>query len=126
MFTDFDFSALDDPTFKEDAVREEIFAPILRRAGYTPTGSMRVQRSKPLTHPFVMIGSKKHPVSVIPRMPARRKIDLAKVRTSLATPCPHCGYQIPPAEIQRPTSGQVQCPSCGKNSESNTPTHQTA
>ena len=66
MFTDFDFSALDDPTFKEDAVREEIIAPILRRAGYTPTGSMRVQRSKPLTHPFVMIGSKKHPVSVIP------------------------------------------------------------
>jgi hypothetical protein len=27
-------------------------------------------------------------------MPARRKINLEKVRASLATPCPHCGYQI--------------------------------
>jgi hypothetical protein len=66
MFADFDFSALDDITFKEDAVREEIIAPILRQAGYKPTGSMRVERSKPLKHPFVMIGSKKHPVSIIP------------------------------------------------------------
>jgi hypothetical protein len=66
MFHDFDFSALDDPTFKEDAVREEIIAPVLRRAGYKPTGSLRVQRSLPLKHPFVMIGSKRHPVSVVP------------------------------------------------------------
>jgi hypothetical protein len=66
MFPDFDYSALDDPTFKEDAVREEIIAPILRRAGYKPTGALRVQRSKPLTHPFVMIGSKKHPVTIVP------------------------------------------------------------
>ena len=66
MLSDFDFSALDDPTFKEDAVREEIIAPILRRAGYRPTGPLRVQRSQPLKHPFVMIGSKKHPVSIVP------------------------------------------------------------
>jgi len=66
MFAGFDFSALDDPTFKEDAVREEIIAPILRRAGYRPTGVLRVQRSKPLTHPFVMIGSRKHPVTIVP------------------------------------------------------------
>jgi hypothetical protein len=29
-------------------------------------------------------------------MPARKKINLEKVKASLATPCPHCGYQIPP------------------------------
>jgi hypothetical protein len=28
-------------------------------------------------------------------MPTRRKIDLEKVKASLATPCPHCCYQIP-------------------------------
>jgi hypothetical protein len=66
MFSAFDFSALDDPTFKEDAVREEIIAPILRRAGYRATGPHRVQRSKTLKHPFVMIGSKRHPVTIIP------------------------------------------------------------
>jgi predicted RNA-binding Zn-ribbon protein involved in translation (DUF1610 family) len=62
----------------------------------------------------------------IPEMPARRKINLEKVLASLATPCPHCGYQIPPAEIQRPTSGQVTCPKCGATSEPSTPTRQTA
>ncbi|HEX9201247.1 MAG TPA: hypothetical protein VF865_16935 [Acidobacteriaceae bacterium] len=66
MFPNFEFSALDDPTFKEDAVREEIIAPILRRAGYRATGPLRVQRSQTLKHPFVMIGSKKHPVTIIP------------------------------------------------------------
>ena len=45
MFAGFDFSALDDPTFKEDAVREEIIAPLLRRAGYRPAGVLRVQRT---------------------------------------------------------------------------------
>ena len=34
MFEDLDFSVLDDPSFKEDAVREEIIAPILKRLGY--------------------------------------------------------------------------------------------
>jgi predicted type IV restriction endonuclease len=66
MFSEFDFSALDDPAFKEDAVREEIIAPILRRAGYKAIGPHRVQRSQPLKHPFVMIGSKKHAVTIIP------------------------------------------------------------
>lgn len=34
MFEEFDFSLLDDPEFKEDAVREEIVAPILNRLGF--------------------------------------------------------------------------------------------
>ena len=66
MFEKFDFSVLDDASFKEDAVREEIVAPILRKLGYRPSGAQRVVRSKSLTHPFVMIGSKKHPVSIVP------------------------------------------------------------
>ncbi|MBY0502277.1 MAG: type I restriction enzyme HsdR N-terminal domain-containing protein [Bryobacteraceae bacterium] len=66
MFSDFDFAALDDPRFNEDAVREEIIAPVIKRAGFRPTGGLRVQRGMPLTHPYVMIGSKRHPVSIIP------------------------------------------------------------
>lgn len=66
MFEHFDFSALEDPAFKEDSVREEIIAPLLRRLGYSPAGEPRVVRSKALTHPFVMIGSKKHGVVIIP------------------------------------------------------------
>ncbi len=63
---DFDVAALDEPTFKEDAVREDIIAPILRKAGYRATGSVRMERSKPLAHPFVMIGSKKHKINIVP------------------------------------------------------------
>lgn len=63
---DFDFTVLDDPSFKEDAVREEIVAPILRALGYRPTGNVRVERSKALLHPFVMIGTKKHRVHIVP------------------------------------------------------------
>ncbi|MGD0060818.1 MAG: hypothetical protein ABSD58_15485 [Verrucomicrobiia bacterium] len=66
MFSKFDFSALDSPAFKEDAVREVIIAPILSRLGYEPTGPTRVERSKTLVHPFVMIGSKRHAVSIVP------------------------------------------------------------
>ena len=66
MFEGFDFSALDDPGFKEDAVREEIIAPMLRRLGFAPTGERRVQRSQNLVHPYVMIGTRKHKVNIIP------------------------------------------------------------
>jgi Type I restriction enzyme R protein N terminus (HSDR_N) len=66
MLEDFDFTALNDPGYKEDAVREDIIAPILRKAGYQPTGTQRMERSKPLVHPFVMIGSKKRRINIIP------------------------------------------------------------
>lgn len=66
MLDDFDFSVLDSPSFKEDAVREEIIAPMLREIGYRPSGQIRVERSKNLIHPFVMIGSKKHRIYIIP------------------------------------------------------------
>jgi hypothetical protein len=66
VFSDFDFSVLDSPAFKEDSVREEIIAPIIRRLGYQSSGTFRVQRSKALVHPFVMIGSKRQAVTIIP------------------------------------------------------------
>jgi hypothetical protein len=66
MFDNFDPSLLDDPEFKEDSVREEIVVPILKRLGYTASGPEKIVRSKALVHPFVMIGSKKYPVNIIP------------------------------------------------------------
>lgn len=59
LYDDFDFSVLDSSEFKEDAVREDLIAPLLRRLGYLANGLNRVQRSKTLVHPFVMIGPKK-------------------------------------------------------------------
>jgi len=66
MFDDFDPSLFDDPDFKEDSVREEIVVPILLRLGYSSSGANRIIRSKALLHPFVMIGSKRQPIHIIP------------------------------------------------------------
>ncbi len=63
---DFDLSIIDESDFKEDSVREEIISPILKRLGYKATGEYRIQRSKKLIHPYVIIGSKKHNVNIIP------------------------------------------------------------
>lgn len=63
---DFDFNALDDPDFQEDAVREEIITPILRGLGYGPTLPFRIIRSKKLLHPFVSIGSRTKKIYIIP------------------------------------------------------------
>ncbi len=63
---DFDFAILDAPSFKEDSVREEIIAPLLRALGYKNSGENRIIRSMALDHPYVMIGSKKKPISIIP------------------------------------------------------------
>jgi hypothetical protein len=30
-------------------------------------------------------------------MPSRKKINLEKMRASIATPCPYCEYKVPPA-----------------------------
>ena len=62
----FDFRALDDPQFLEDAVREEIITPILKGLGYSIVGPNRIVRSKKLVHPFVTIGSKTRRVELIP------------------------------------------------------------
>ena len=62
----FDFSCLDDATFREDAVCEEVVAPIIRALGYRHRGNYRVERSKTLKHPFNMLGRRKHAVRIIP------------------------------------------------------------
>ena len=55
---DFDWSILDNKGYKEDAVREDIIAPVLRSIGYKASGTTRMERSKTLVHPYVKIGSK--------------------------------------------------------------------
>lgn len=66
MFENFDFRILQDPEFKEDAVREEIISPLIKQLGYTLTGDSRIIRSKSLVHPYVAIGSKQRIVSITP------------------------------------------------------------
>lgn len=62
----FDFSCLDDPAFREDAVREELIAPLFRALGFRAAGKHKIERSKNLKTPFVMVGSTKRPFRIIP------------------------------------------------------------
>ncbi|WP_051311891.1 type I restriction enzyme HsdR N-terminal domain-containing protein [Zooshikella ganghwensis] len=66
IFENFDFSALDDPEFKEDSVREELVLPIVKALGYTVSGDSRVVRSRSLVHPYVALGSQQRKVSIVP------------------------------------------------------------
>ncbi|MEN1626214.1 hypothetical protein AAIH53_29325 [Pseudomonas aeruginosa] len=66
MFSGLTVECFDDPDFKEDSVRELILAPLLTRLGYYPIGSTRVIRSKSLRHPFIRIGTRNHPVTIVP------------------------------------------------------------
>ncbi len=63
---DFDFALLDSRSFKEDSVREEIILPLLNALGYAASGPNRIIRSKGLEHPFLTVGSKKRPITLIP------------------------------------------------------------
>ena len=66
MFENFNPALFSNPDFKEDAVREVIIVPILSRLGYHPTGRQTVVRSRGLVHPFIYVGTRKHPVTIIP------------------------------------------------------------
>jgi len=66
MFEHFDPALLSDPNFKEDSVREVIIAPMLAKLGYHPAGDSVVVRSKSLVHPFIYVGTRRHPVTIIP------------------------------------------------------------
>lgn len=66
MFDGFDFEILNDPDFKEDSVREELVLPLIKKLGYSVSGSSKILRSKSLVHPYVAIGSKQRKVSIIP------------------------------------------------------------
>jgi predicted RNA-binding Zn-ribbon protein involved in translation (DUF1610 family) len=45
-------------------------------------------------------------------MPARKKINLGKVKASLSILCPQCGHEIAPAELRRFDFNKVLCPKC--------------
>ncbi len=66
FYKDFDFQLLNNPEFKEDAVREELINPILKGLGYKAFGHNRIVYSKTLSHPFVKIGSKKRQINIVP------------------------------------------------------------
>ncbi|HEY1948320.1 MAG TPA: hypothetical protein VGG97_15025 [Bryobacteraceae bacterium] len=66
LFDDFDFRLLDDPEFREDAVREELVAPLLRALGYTVSPPYRIIRSRKLDHPFVHFGTVRKGITIIP------------------------------------------------------------
>lgn len=66
MFPNIEPIIFNDPEFKEDSVRELVIAPILTRLGYLPSGNTRVTRSKTLQHPFIRVGTRKHPITTIP------------------------------------------------------------
>ncbi|MEX1826837.1 hypothetical protein [Luteibacter sp. CQ10] len=63
---EFDFSVLGDLQIDESVVREEIIAPLLRAMGYSVQGPSRMIRHKALTHPYVMLGSVRKKVNIIP------------------------------------------------------------
>lgn len=66
LFKDFDFSLLEDPRFKEESVREELIAPLIKDFGYSNSGDTQVIRNHGLKHPFVSIGSSRKNVTIIP------------------------------------------------------------
>jgi len=51
LFKDFDFDVLNSPGFKEDSVREEIIAPLLRALGYSLKKPNVIHRSVTLGLP---------------------------------------------------------------------------
>jgi hypothetical protein len=63
LFSSFDFTQLNSPDFKEDSVREVLILPLLQALGYEQT---QIVRSKALQHPFLKIGSKKRPITLVP------------------------------------------------------------
>jgi hypothetical protein len=66
LYEGFDWNLLKSPGFKEDSVREELVAPLLRALGYSASGPHLIHRSRPLKHPFVYFGTKSHRIEIIP------------------------------------------------------------
>ncbi len=64
LFGELDFQRLHlNPSFKEDSVREVIVLPLLMALGYSQAN---IIRSMALKHPFLRIGSKKRPITLVP------------------------------------------------------------
>ena len=66
FYKDFNFEILNSSEFKEDAVREELISPILKKLGYKAYGYNKIVYSKRLQHPFVKIGSQKRKINIVP------------------------------------------------------------
>jgi 16S rRNA G966 N2-methylase RsmD len=66
LFSDFDFSSLDSPNFKEDSVREDLIMPLLKELGYSSQSENKIIRSKSVRHKFVQTGSGKHKLNSVP------------------------------------------------------------
>jgi hypothetical protein len=65
-FSNFEFSLLDSPDFKEDSVREDLIMPMLKQLGYSSHGENKLIRSKKVKHPFVSVGSQELPLTNFP------------------------------------------------------------
>ncbi len=57
---------LDSTRHKEDTVREEVVVPILKALGYQLDGENRIERGVRLKHPYIMVGSRRFPITLIP------------------------------------------------------------
>jgi len=66
IFSDFDFSILDNPDFEESSVREEIITPILKALNYKSFGRNRIIREKAISNPKVKVGSKYRDLTTFP------------------------------------------------------------
>ncbi|MBP1631451.1 MAG: hypothetical protein H6Q15_2344 [Bacteroidetes bacterium] len=66
IFKSFDYGIINSPEFKEDSVREEIIAPILKELGYSAFGENKIVRSQNLKHPYIYFGTKKENITIIP------------------------------------------------------------
>ncbi len=86
LFDDFQFDLLDDPAFKEDSVREELIAPMLKALGYTAGLPNQITRSPSLVHPYVYIGTRKYPINIIPDYVLRRDGEAFAVIDAKAPP----------------------------------------
>jgi hypothetical protein len=65
-FGGFDFGLLDNPEFGEDAVREELIAPLLKALGYAASPPYQIIRSRKLEHPYVYFGTVRKDITIIP------------------------------------------------------------
>ncbi|MDR1866182.1 MAG: type I restriction enzyme HsdR N-terminal domain-containing protein [Bacteroidales bacterium] len=64
LFGQIDFREIaENPNFKDDSVREVIILPLLHRLGYC---EQNIIRSKPLQRPFLKVGTKRRPITLIP------------------------------------------------------------
>lgn len=63
---DLNFEIIKSDSFKEDSVREEILAPLLKCLDFSAFGVNKIIRSQNLKHPYIYFGTKKESINIIP------------------------------------------------------------